>query len=371
MNGLPRALVALRGANSITEGGWTARRRSRDPRNQSGLRSVSGPYPDWFVSSTSETPPAAAAPPRPRSPRRCCKRRASLRARADERQTAGRPFTARSHHLSERFTETVAFQGNLLKRDEHTRDEQGRPALPLDRLAALEARGPARARPARVRHAARRGLRAGQASRDGLRDDHRPRHDRRRPADRRSPRRLRLRGADGVVQGRAPGGPRPLLRHHRRRPRVAAGARRRRRARGRVPARARDRLRAGAPVLRRRGAADPAPPPPPGSALRRVGDAQRLPRPRAQRARRGLHRDARRHRRRRLRRPRRRRHRAHVHRDARWPTPGTSCSGTCAPAARPPAASRAARPSGRTAPWRSRCARWGAARAARSTRARC
>ena len=46
----------------------------------------------------------------------------------------------------------------------------------------------------------------------------------------------------------------------------------------RVPARARDRLRAGAPVLRRRGAADAAPPPPPGAALRRLGDAQRLAR---------------------------------------------------------------------------------------------
>ena len=33
-------------------------------------------------------------------------------------------------------------------------------------------------------------------------------------ADRRPPRRLRLRGADGLVQGRAPGGARPLLRHH-------------------------------------------------------------------------------------------------------------------------------------------------------------
>ena len=61
---------------------------------------------------------------------------------------------------------------------------------------------------------------------------------------------------------RAAGRAHPLLRHHARRPRVAAGARRRRRGGRRVPARARDRLRARAPVLRRRGAADAAPPPP-------------------------------------------------------------------------------------------------------------
>ena len=44
-------------------------------------------------------------------------------------------------------------------------------------------------------------------------------------------RRVRLRGADRLVPRRAAGRARPLLRHHARRPRVAAGARRRRRAR--------------------------------------------------------------------------------------------------------------------------------------------
>ena len=68
-----------------------------------------------------------------------------------------------------------------------------------------QARGPARARAARVRDAARGGLRAGQAPRDGLRDDHRPRHDRRRAcelADR--PDVLRLRGADRLLRAASP-----------------------------------------------------------------------------------------------------------------------------------------------------------------------
>ena len=52
-------------------------------------------------------------------------------------------------------------------------------------------------------------------------------------------------------------------------------------------------------------------------AVRGLGDAQRLPRPRAQHAGRRLRRHARRHRRRRLRRPRRRRHRPDLHRYAR------------------------------------------------------
>ena len=51
-------------------------------------------------------------------------------------------------------------------------------------------------------------------------------------------RHVRLRGADRLVQGRAPGRARPLLRDHARRPRVAAGAQRRRRSLRRVPARA-------------------------------------------------------------------------------------------------------------------------------------
>ena len=53
--------------------------------------------------------------------------------------------------------------------------------------------------------------------------------------------------------------------------------------------------------------------------------------PRAEHARRRLHRDARRHRHRRLRRPRRRRHRPHLHRDAGRRHAGTSSSATCAP----------------------------------------
>ena len=59
---------------------------------------------------------------------------------------------------------------------------QGRHALPLDRLGGRQARDPAAPRAARVRDAARGGLRARQAAGDGLRDDHRPRHDRRLPA---------------------------------------------------------------------------------------------------------------------------------------------------------------------------------------------
>jgi hypothetical protein len=43
-------LAALRG-QQLTEEGWIDRPRSRDPPNQSELGSVSGPYPDRFVSS--------------------------------------------------------------------------------------------------------------------------------------------------------------------------------------------------------------------------------------------------------------------------------------------------------------------------------
>ena len=74
-------------------------------------------------------------------------------------------------------------------------------------------------------------------------------------------------------------------------------------------------VRAGAPVLRGRRAAHGRAPQSPGAPLPGLGDAQRLARPRAQRARRDLHRDARRNRRRRQRRPRGRRHRAHLDRD--------------------------------------------------------
>ena len=97
---------------------------------------------------------------------------------------------------------------------------------------------------------------------------------------------LRLRGADRPFRRRAPGGSRPLLRDHSRGPRVAAGARRRRRGLRRIPSRERDRLRAGAPVLQRRRAADPAPPAPPGGALPGLGGPQRVARRGAEHARR-------------------------------------------------------------------------------------
>ncbi len=99
-----------------------------------------------------------------------------------------------------------------------TDDFPRRHALPFHRLAALQARRPALARAARVRDPAGGGLRARQAARDGLRDDHRPRHDRRLPAARRPSRLLRLRGADRPLRRRAPGGSRPLLRDHSRGP---------------------------------------------------------------------------------------------------------------------------------------------------------
>ena len=210
------------------------------------------------------------------------------------------------------------------------------------------------ARAARVRDAARGGLRAGQAPGDGLRDDHRPRHDRRLPRAGRPSRLLRLRGADRPLRRRAPGGSRPLLRDHSRRPRVAAGTRRRRRGLRRLPSRERDRLRARASVLQRRRAADPAPPPPPGGALPDLGGPQRVARRRAQHARRHLHRDPRRHRHRRLRRSRRRGHRPHLHRGAGRGHAGRVSAPPAPGRGRAPAASRAAPPSGRTRRWRSR-----------------
>ena len=197
-------------------------------------------------------------------------------------------------------------------------DEPRRPALPLDRLAGLEARRPARARAARVRDAARGGLRAGQAPRDGLRDDHRSRHDRRRARDRRPPRRVRLRGADRPLPRRAAGGARPLLRDHARRPRVAAGARRRRRGRRRRTCTSSEIACALAHPFYAVEAPLTAAPPPPAGELFPIWEVRNGSRaPRAQPPGRDLHRDARRHRHRRLRRPRRRRHRPHLHRDAR------------------------------------------------------
>ena len=127
---------------------------------------------------------------------------------------------------------------------------------------------------------------------------------------------VHLRGADRRLRRRAPGGARPLLRHHARRPRVAPGPHRRRRDVRRVPPRARDRLRAGPPVLRGRGAADARAT---GAAWRSCSRSGRPATARAQGAQpaggvyietHGGTGD------RRLRRSRRSRHRAHVHRDA-------------------------------------------------------
>ena len=125
--------------------------------------------------------------------------------------------------------------GSILQRHE---EQPCGPALPLDGVAGVQARRPARARPAGVRHAARGGLRPGQAPRHGLRDDHRSRHDRRGAGDRGPPRRVRVRGADRALPRRAAGRARALLRDHAGRPRLAAGARRRRRGRRGLPARA-------------------------------------------------------------------------------------------------------------------------------------
>ena len=100
-------------------------------------------------------------------------------------------------------------------------------------------------------------------------------------ADRRPARRVHIGRADRALPRRATGGARALLRHHARGPRVAAGAPRRRGAVRGIHARARDRVRAGAPLLHRRRAARRPPPPPPGGAVRRVGDPQRRPRARS------------------------------------------------------------------------------------------
>ena len=174
--------------------------------------------------------------------------------------------------------------------------------------------------------------------------------------------RLRVRGADG----RVPGEPQAVhvlclgitpddhewLQEHARR----------RRGRRRLPARARDRLRARPPLLRGRGAADrraTAAASPSCSAPGRSATAPARPSSTSPAC--DLRRDARRHRRRRLRRPRGRRHRAHVDRDARAPPRPRSSSATCAPAASWRAATRARPPSGRTPRWRSPSARSAAA----------
>ena len=258
-------------------------------------------------------------------------RRARPRCRHAERHRAGTQlrrahatvraartvFTTRSRAVVRVGHKSACNRRSILQRHE---DQPRGPALPLDGVAGVQARRPARARPARVRHAAGGGLRPRQAPRDGLRDDHRPRHDRRRPGDRRPARRLRLRGADRAVPRRAAGRPHPLLRDHAGRPRVAAGARRRRRGRRRrtctsseiTCALAHPFYAVEAPLLprhRRRLA----------QLFDDLGGPQRLARARAQPPGGDLRRDARRHRRRRLRRPRGRRHRPHLVGDARAP----------------------------------------------------
>ena len=111
---------------------------------------------------------------------------------------------------------------------------------------------------------------------------------------------------------------------------MAAGPRRRRRGLCRVPARERDRLRPGASLLLRRGAADTAPSAAARRAVPDLGGSQRVARRGAEHARRRLRRHAWRHRDRRLRRPRRRRHRQDLaevpaaHAGRFWPTCATA-----------------------------------------------
>ena len=100
--------------------------------------------------------------------------------RAAERNAS---FHRRTVHRTVTRSRDLQGRSRRMTTKSETQDgHPGRPALPLDRLGGLQARRPARAGPAGVRHAARGGLRAGQAPRDGLRDHHRPRHDRRRAA---------------------------------------------------------------------------------------------------------------------------------------------------------------------------------------------
>ena len=240
------------------------------------------------------------------------------------------------------------------------------PPLPLDRLADLEARRAARARPAGVRDAARGGLRPGEAPRDGLRDDHRPRHDRRRPGDRRPARRVRLRGADRPLPGRAAGRPRALSTASR--PTTTTGCRRTPATSRRSPSTCTSSeitcalahpfyaVAAPLPPRHRRRLAELFP-------IWEVRNGSRAPR--AQPPGGDLHRDPRRHRHRRLRRPRGGRHRPHVVGDAaRGHARGVPRAHPRRPR-RARAATRARPPSGRTPRWRWRCARSAAATATR------
>ena len=210
-----------------------------------------------------------------------------------------------------------------------------------------------------VRHRPCRGLRARQAPRDGLRDDHRSRHDRRRAVARPPARHVHLRGADRFLQGRAAGRARALLRHHAGRSRVAAGPQRRRRGVRGVPARARHHRSARAPLLRRRRAAHGAPPAAPGRSCSRSGRRATARAPRSSTCRRsstsrptGAPRSAA---------PTTTPESTSAARSPRRPraTPRRSSSRTSAPGAPPPTASRAAPRSGPTRRWRSRSASLG------------
>ena len=239
-------------------------------------------------------------------------------------------FTESSQNVSSFFTDPIVCRAILRS---HERKQSRRPARPLDGLGAVEARHPALA--ADLPECATdplRGLRAGQAPRDGLRDDHRPRHDRRRAVDRAPAGHVHLRGADRVVQGRAAGRARALLRHHART--TTTGSRPTATTSRRAPRTCTTHeitARARPPLLRRRGAADGAPPAAPGAAVPDLGDAQRLARQGAQPAGVRVHRDPRGHRHRGVRRPRRNRYRPDVHRDARAPPPRRSSWPTSAP----------------------------------------
>ena len=243
------------------------------------------------------------------------------------------PGSSRAGHRNARFAAESYVHETDTESAERGRDDARRPALPFERIGRLPPGRPAGARPAGVRDSSARGLRARQAARHGLRDDHRPRHDRRCARDRRAGGHVHLGRADGELSRRAPRGAHPLLWHHAWRPRVAAGPLRRRRDMRGVPRRVWHRQRPRASVLLGRRAAEQPPSAPAGRALSDLGDAQRLARPRAEHACRDLRRDPGRHRDRRQRRPRRHRYRADLHARAGRSEPGRvprpPACGTC------------------------------------------
>ncbi len=111
----------------------------------------------------------------------------------------------------------------------------------------------------------------------------------------------------------------------------------------RLPRQAGDRLRPGAPVLRRRSAAGSPSSPPARGAVRDLGGAKRFPRSGPEHPRRRLHRDPRRNRHRWLRRSRRRRHRPHLDGDSGPRRRRKSFFGMFGPEPPAPTATRAAR----------------------------